>query len=653
MATAAEIEGIISANNTLASDLVSAMQAQLAGINWTIEGATPPEAPDTSALASLASWTPTAVPRFSDSYDFTPSVVIDTIDTDALEVPDFSAIQLREPPAPLNIDSLFSSISAPSNNIGAFNEALPAFAPPTLPDAPSLNYPQSPQTVAVNLPSRPSVTPPTFDNEFTLDTQPNADADIGHGVTDGLSLAGIRDAAATLGGYAESRSGDLVAQFTFFDPQPIITGIGATILAALATQPSAGERASLLQPDFEDSLWQRGRDRIQAERQGADSEVLEGLGRRGFGHVLPPGYLNAGFHKNQVAAHKAMAAHGAEVAIERAKLELDTRFKLFDIAKGYYDTLVDLKTKYLGVMLQANEQAIGWARTMGEMLAQRYNYAVSVYNASINLYEARARVYDTQLKGALAELEVYRATIEGEKVRKELSAVDAQIYESAVRGLLAQAQVYDTLVRGEMAKAELAKAQADVFRAKVEAFVGTVQAKKAEFEGFAAAVQGKQAVAQAYSAAVQGYAEEAKTKIAAAELEVEKLKAQVAQYQVKAAVVQAQSSAYETEARAAADAFRAKVAAFDAEMQAVRTSNEAQSSRYTAEVQRAGAMAQASIGAYHAQAAYNQGTLQQLMNFVEGARTSSIQAAKVAGDVAAAAISANNTLLSSNAITNE
>jgi hypothetical protein len=222
-----------------------------------------------------------------------------------------------------------------------------------------------------------------------------------------------------------------------------------------------------LNPDVENAIWDRGREREAKSRADALRD-LEKLEEQGF--ALPSGvYLDA---RLKIATESDYVNRGLsrEIMIKQAKAQVNTA----------------LVTQY-----QAQVQAA--------------LSAVDIYKARIegirikaDIEKTKVEIYGEQIKGYVAKINAYTAGVEGYRASLEAEGVKQKVYQSQVEAFSARV--------GAAAK------EADI---RIAAYRGRLDANLALWEGYKAQYAGEASKAQAISAFNSSLADEFKSEVTA------------------------------------------------------------------------------------------------------------------------------------------
>lgn len=565
-----------------------------------------------------------AAPAFNDHY---------AAPMNTAEPPTFQTLWVPELPE-------FPEAPAALDTANLFRQAQPVFdvqpfadTPPTLntqwtyPNAPALVFPDTPILKPVTIDDPPQIALPAF-NALFEGVEPEIPDTAGRfaleynrmlPVFQDFIKNGVEDWIAT---YAPGYRDNL-----------------AKLETRLARDIDGGYALS---DATELAMFDRLRSRIEAEASNNQQQLLETAAARGF--ALPQAALMAGLAQVDLAAGDRIAAAATEVTIERAKIELQHVQFCMELMARLSQALQGLFVNYAGTLLQCNEQALGYAKTLTEFLLEMFNAGLKLYQAKLELYRTAAQVYETELKAALAAFDVYRLQLDAAKARMEINAQEVALFEAQIRAQSQRIDAYVAQLGAIRQMAETEKMKIELFSEQVRAYTALVGAKQSEFECYKAAIAGDAARVDAYTATVSAYrgsveavAEKSKVGIAQNEAIGTQNRNLVAQYEAELdafkAEVGAESSRFEGAVRrngALLDAYKttldARVQALRMRFEQVKIDLDAAQTQFRGDLE---------VGLANAKL---------ILDGVQIVATTASRAAGVTGDIASAAVSATNTM---------
>lgn len=419
--------------------------------------------------------------------------------------------ELPDPPPVPAINTTFGSATVPGfdsiPDLGSLsNEAIDPFVanpitvgdigdiPDYTPIVTGVTLPAPPVYIAPNEPPEPSI-------DTTIDLPDAPTPDYGGAPTlDELNLPT----------YAAPDLPTLDAATPTFDtlpPDPFIQWTEPTysstvkdLLAGVIETMLAGGTG--IPADVADAMWQRGRDREEANVRKAVDEVTAQWASRGFD--APGGPIDAQIIATRDAADRKVNELSRERVIQDAELEQKNR--QFAVTSG-----LDYERIFVGVFLAIVERNFQIAKFHVETAIQVFNLQVTVFNVDRQIFEAKITKYRAELEAVFAYLKAFEAQVEAEKARAELNTAKVAVYRERIAAYVAQVQAYGSLIQAANARAALQEQKVKIFQAEIQAMVGKIEGQRAKFEAYDSAVKGEtakigleEANARAYEARLRG-----------------------------------------------------------------------------------------------------------------------------------------------------
>jgi hypothetical protein len=453
--------------------------------------------------------------------------------------------------------------------IGPFTGTAPTLsfgtAPPPFtgvpPDAPVTNLDFTYPTVAVTLPSPPSLMSLDTVNFPTIVIPP--------------FNATVPALTAAVPGPFNYTPGALYTS-------QLLTDLEADLDLAITT----GEYTTL-NKQVQQALWDAGREREYRQQAAALAELnrMEVLG-----YAFPPGVFVDARIKIQTETNYTIAGLSREIMTKQAELQLENIVKAREAATALEGRLIE----YANQTAQRAFEAAKYATEAGIAL---YNAAVQAYTASLEAYKTQALVYDTQIKGIMAQVQVTQAQIEYERTKAEINTALVKQYEVEVQAAEAVLQIYKTQVEIIQTQANVEKIKVDIYGAEIQAFVGRINAYTAEVEGYKASVEAQATIEQAFKTSVDAYTAEVNANVAQINARVAVFQSQVQAYQVQLAGYDSAIKGMVGQAQAASLFNTATAEVFKAQVAAIQSYNQVLTSQWEAVVNEHAQITQIAVSA--------------------------------------------------------
>lgn len=468
-------------------------------------------------------------------------------------------------PSALDTSELFQQ-ATPTFDISGFDEEVPNIdATVNLPTVPEITFPDAPESDAEAL-TAPSIATPTFDKEFT-GIHPGQLGDLEgkfEARYDTLSPQ-MREAVDA---FAES-------YLTRINPQYY------TQLEALESKlTSAISEGNALSDEYESRVFDRARARVEAQQAGATKAISESLAKRGF--EIPGGALVSGTAYAAGQVTRGVSEAASSTAIDRATRELQHVQFAMQLSSSMRQAMIGSALQYMSNLTQLNGQAIEYAKQVADYMVQAYNTAIAMYEQDRQVYEAEARVFEVRLESAFAELRSFTAQLEAIRSQTEVEQLEVRKYESLIAAEKTRIDLYLGQLEGVSKQNELKRLSLEIFAEKVKAYSARVAGKEAEYNAYRAALGGDEARVRAYSEEVRSYSasvDAARAKVAAEAEHSRSIndynRALVSQFEAKIAKYRAELEAEGKRFDSSTDAYKASLDRYrtvlDAELKLVDT----------------------------------------------------------------------------------
>jgi len=491
--------------------------------------------------------------------------------------PEYETAEISQPaqfpnPEPINTSGLFSH-TAPSNSSGSFRGVAPDLNIAEIADAidavpvPTLKEHEAPTLTPIEIGVAPEVTLPEFNPS--------------------VALTPIEDAPDLCDKFQRQYDAALPAMRGFVDD--VVSGWVAEYapdlrhnMLLLRDKLEQGMQSGhALSEEFETALYNRARTRADDERTRVQTEIESGVAKRGFS--LPPSVVTAG----RVSAHQQaadnIAAQSLELAIERAKMEVQHVQFSMQLSNGVDQMLLGSALQYSQTMASVNAQAVDFARQAATFLATTHELILNKAEIEIAILSAEARVYETELKAALAVYEHFRLELETAKMQVDVDRAQVELYSKSMDAETVKVQQYVAILDGIGKRAALEKLKVDIYGEQVKAYVAKLSVVQAETDIYVATLRGDESKLQAELAKVDVYTKEVDAAATKERTNIERMRAITASNQNKAEQYRAQLGAYQSEIAAQAQSFRAETDSHKAQMATVAAQIGAQRDVYKSE----------------------------------------------------------------------
>lgn len=335
--------------------------------------------------------------------------------------------------------------------------AAPTLTNPALPVEPGFALPEVPTFLSLNLPTAPTLDLPSFDDVLgDAPTVPNA----------------------TFAWAEVERDSALLSEMN-------------SRLLSVVSGASTG-----LDPRVEAAIWNRGRDREAILTQRAIEEATDIFGARG--HTMPDGVLLRVVQEALQASLARDASLSRDVMIKQAELEQSNFLATFNLA-------IQLESALIGHFNNVQNRAFEGQKFAFEAVHRVFAAQIQLRQAEVQAFGVKAQVFETRLKSKLAQLEVYKAELEGQRTVSEINRNQAALYQAEIDGVKALVEVYRSRVEAVKVIIEADKNRVDIHRAQIDGFDSQVKAKTAEYEGYGSRIRAEATKTEMYGQQVGAY----------------------------------------------------------------------------------------------------------------------------------------------------
>jgi hypothetical protein len=270
-----------------------------------------------------------------------------------------------------------------------------------------------------------------------------------------------------------------------------------------------------LKPEVENAIYERSKDKVQAEFERTVASTYAEGARRGFS--IPAGAMVSAVQQARKNGGDANARAAVEIGVKMAEMEQQNLQTALTTCAQLVQSTIGAGVSYHQSLVGVIGHAISAAQAVVQARIQTYNAAVQAFSAKIDVYKAEISTYEIRIRGALAKAELYSAQIKAVEVSAQIDVAKITAYRTQVETLTAYANVYRAQVDAVVSKAQVERIKVDIFATQVQAYSAQVQAKTAEWQGYTAAVRGQETKVGIYTAQMNGYA----TQVSALKTQVE------------------------------------------------------------------------------------------------------------------------------------
>jgi hypothetical protein len=238
----------------------------------------------------------------------------------------------------------------------------------------------------------------------------------------------------------------------------------------------------------ERAIFERGRNRIDAENRAALRQLEASYARRGYD--APPGLL--AFAESR--AYKEAADRHARVALEtaekRAEREVQHLQLCLNIVASLRQTVAQAYLQQIQNLIAMNSSALDYAKTLVGSAVQLYNLLVDKFRADLEWVNGQIRIWEAKIKFLLVDFDIFKALVEAEVAKGTINEQLAGVFRTRVSLQQSKIDLLAQLLNAERLKLEAAKVPIEVFGEQIRAYQAYVNSKEAELAALRAGLEG-------------------------------------------------------------------------------------------------------------------------------------------------------------------
>ncbi len=543
-------------------------------------------------------------------------------------LPDFEGIPR---PERINFEDLFNQ-EAPNLDLPPAPSGVPEVSSPEFPEAPELNFPETPDTVKITIPDEPSVSVPSFDPEDP-----------------GKPPGQAPDSRKII----ETTYHDVLPEMRAFIDEQVdsyekrLSPHSQEYMERLEKRlDEMAEGGTALPDNIEQAIFDRTRRRTRAEQEARETEVWQDAAQRGF--TMPPGITQAALHRAGTQANNENTTAASDVAIRMAELEQQNIQFALQTMSSLRQAVINATLQYAGTLAQVNGQALEYSRAVAASAIESYNAEVNLFNAKVSYFQAQAQVYEVELRSAFAELEKYRELLRAEQLKSDVNAQIVQQFQSEIQAQETRIRAYATQVDSLSRQIDADRARVEAFGQQVQAYSAQVQAQESKFRVYTAALEGDRAKVDGYAAQVQAFNTEVGALSAQVQAEATQAESVANINQTQANVFASELQAYGVDIDAKNSVHQAEIRRFTSQLDQYQTEVSALRTEYEAQLQRSELEFSEAESKFTRRSETGIENARLFLEKIRSVTDTAIQGAQVHANIAGAAVSAQNTMVSIN-----
>lgn len=246
-----------------------------------------------------------------------------------------------------------------------------------------------------------------------------------------------------------------------------------------------------INPDDEQKLWDRARDRQTKLNQAALQKAHRGIAAGRL--PLPPGAWFAAQREVEMEGDAALNDTNREIALKRSDLYVQAR--QFAVTQGL--TLERALLDYTGAK---QERALKTAMAAADFVLKFHNATVQLVQLRVDVRRLYRELHEEQRASAIANLESFRGELQLIEAEEGRNEGRLRFYEGLRRGVLDLYEVQRLRDQHNMLDAEIERLYLEASKVRAELYATKVRARSDEFDGYAKAITGERLKVDLYTA---------------------------------------------------------------------------------------------------------------------------------------------------------
>ena len=264
-----------------------------------------------------------------------------------------------------------------------------------------------------------------------------------------------------------------------FQPQPYVSRLKDQLYGTIERMLQA---KSALPEAIEAAIFQKGRSRQEIETAREVDQALSEFGSRGWNQ--PNGVLTAQVREIRQKGQDRIAEFNRDAVVKQFEETLENL--RLALAQG-----AAIEGVYINLHVEEQRFALEAARFAREATMAVLQYRLSVFQTRMQGYQIEAQVMRDRIQAELAKIEVFKAQLDGERLRGEINEQRVRLYAEQIRSLGLMADFYRTQVEAVKAKADVQRLVFDRYKTAMDGFDSRWRAYVSEWQGYTAGVEGE------------------------------------------------------------------------------------------------------------------------------------------------------------------
>lgn len=346
-----------------------------------------------------------------------------------------------------------------------------------------------------------------------------------------------------------------------FNPTRYSSGLVDSVRDVLLGRLQGGTGLS---PIIEAAIWNRDRDRELAASKLSEDTLLDT--RAGSGFSRPTGSMFSALDAMVQASQSKIIELSREIAIKQADLEQKNMEQAISQTIALEDMLIKEYLEFTKLSLDV-------VKYKKDIELEVFKASLSVFSSQVEMYKAYAATYEIMVKTELNKLDVYRAELEGLKLKNDLKAQEVNVFNAAIEGVKASVDLYKAEIQAVEEGLKVEALKFDLFKSDIDSYNATLESKKLAYTVYSEQIKGELAKTEiydsqvkAYAGRVQAYSTQAEVAMKIGELNSNLEGLKIKQYEADIDLYSKQLQADQSRYQSAVDVYKGQADVFSAKL---------------------------------------------------------------------------------------
>ena len=245
-----------------------------------------------------------------------------------------------------------------------------------------------------------------------------------------------------------------------------------------------------------DAIWDKDNERESKAAVKAIQDVNKQWASRGFS--LPQGAQSAQILEMQQKLQDSAVSRARDIAIKQSELEIENM--KFSVQQGIAMESMrgQFYQQYLNRTLEASKYTY-------QLAIEVLNADIALYNSQIQAYTAQAQVHKIIIEAELAELEIYKTELEGQKLINDINTQEVQIFKTLIDAETVKIEQYNAILAGVQTEVSVNKLRLEAYAQEVIVDGERLKAVGLIYENYKTAMSGAKIEADIYQTSVSAF----------------------------------------------------------------------------------------------------------------------------------------------------